>query len=271
MKKQISGFKYILMSGVLIWATSCEDSIITSVDEVNSTGYEVSEPFSYVLSLTDQSGIEMQSTNGSVTILTRENLDSLKITGKRRVRSESTEDAQEHLELLKVNIFEGNETIFISTEQPSQSHGRTYLVDYVIEMPIKWNVQISQINGNFDIATVIGDLNTELTNGNITLHKVYGTVRTQLVNGIISATVVVPDSGYCHLNNVNGQILLTIPDTTSALFHASVVNGSVAVHNLVITQMQSSPKEIQGRLGTGSGVISCILVNGQIIVSGTDK
>jgi len=210
----------------------------------------------------------MQTISGSITLQTFENQDVLKISGERRIESESIDDARENLHRLQVEIIEGSEEIYITTKQPEQNQGRNYKVMYIVELPQDWDVNLNQVNGNIEINNLQGDASIALVNGNVKLINSNGSTAANLVNGTINAVLRIPTPGYCHLNSVNGQILLSIPDTTSAQFRAAVVNGSVGVNNLILQNLQSTNKEVRGKLGEGDGSIDLQLVNGTIVVNG---
>jgi DUF4097 and DUF4098 domain-containing protein YvlB len=268
-KKQL--FYGICSLCVLLLLNSCDDGVFYTNDEVNNTNFAYSEPFSYEIQITDQMRIDMQTINGSITLQAIENQDVLKISGERRVESESIDDARENLYRLQVEIIEGSEEIYITTKQPEQNQGRNYKVTYIVELPQDWDVNLNQVNGNIEINNLQGDASVELVNGNVILNHIYGCTAANLVNGIINAQLTIPTPGYCHLHSVNGQIMLSIPDTTSAQFRATVVNGSVGVNNLILQDLQSTKKEVRGKLGEGEGTIDLQLVNGTIVVSGMNE
>jgi DUF4097 and DUF4098 domain-containing protein YvlB len=257
---------------ILIAQNACDESVITTNNNgnVNNTNFSACDSFRIEIPFENQSLLDMHTINGTITIYTTENTETIKLRGIRSVKSESIEDARHHLDLLQVNIQKGTEKVYVTTQQPDQSYGRTYTIDYIVEIPSKWNIHIDQINGNIDIDTVSGNMDVYLVNGNVILNKVYGCLRVDLINGVIKAAVSIPPAGFCILKNINGQILLSIPDTTSAHLRVSAVNGTVGVHNLLIHDLQSSPKEILGILGSGDGDINCTIINGEILIRGTD-
>jgi DUF4097 and DUF4098 domain-containing protein YvlB len=67
---------------------------------------------------------------------------------------------------------------------------------------------------------------------------------------------------------VNGNVSLTIPDSTSARVEAKTTNGAVSVSGLSIRDMSSSRTAVTGTLGGGSGVIRLTTVNGNVSLAG---
>ena len=119
-----------------------------------------------------------------------------------------------------------------------------------VVLQLTGNIALNQVNGQIILRKVTANLCVELTNGNI-----YGDIALLYM-------------GSCSVKTVNGQIDLHIPQNTSADFVASVVNGGITVHNLILHEIESSPKYLKGRLGDGAGTIELQVVNGTIYVTG---
>jgi DUF4097 and DUF4098 domain-containing protein YvlB len=256
---------------ILLLLLSCDDGVFYAENQVTNTNFAYSDSFSYEIPIVDQVRIDMQTINGSITLRSFENQTVLRISGERIVESESIEDARENLPRLQVDILEGAEEIYVTTKQPEQNQGRNYKVIYNVDCPQDWDVSLNQVNGNIEVTDFRGDAAIGLVNGNLILNQIYGSVAANLVNGIINALLRIPTPGYCHLHNVNGQILLSIPDTTSAQFCATVVNGSIGVNQIILQDLQSTKKEVRGKLGDGEGTIDLQLINGTIVVSGLNE
>jgi DUF4097 and DUF4098 domain-containing protein YvlB len=97
-----------------------------------------------------------------------------------------------------------------------------------------------------------------------TVHPQYANGRSYLVN----YTITIPSNLNITINNVNGSIQLEIPQTTSANFSASLVNGSISLHNLILHNEVVTNKSLHGTLGDGQGEISLNTKNGKIDVLG---
>jgi DUF4097 and DUF4098 domain-containing protein YvlB len=67
---------------------------------------------------------------------------------------------------------------------------------------------------------------------------------------------------------VNGNLILAIPQTTSAQFSAKTSNGLVNVNNLPLNNAQITSRSVTGILGSGEGTINIEAVNGTVTVSG---
>ena len=111
-----------------------------SCDDSSTTGpyFSASEDFNYKIAIKNRTSLQLNAINGSVEIEGTTNIDSVAISGERRVESDSQADADEHLQDLSVEISENEDKISIWTEQPDQSSGRNYIVEYNIQVPIDW-------------------------------------------------------------------------------------------------------------------------------------
>jgi len=237
-------------------------------DDVNSTNFSASDSFSYDIAVKKQSRVVINAINGQIEIVGRQNISTVKIWGERIVKSETEDDAAEHLKKLEVHVSDSNDGIFIQTEQPSNSNGRNYLVNYNLIIPVDWNVSIDHVNGTIKIDSLNGDISIDLVNGDIQLQEVNGNVDVQLTNGKIYSKQTLPEQGMCKMTAVNAQIQLYIPENTSANFAAGVTNGTVSVTNLNVQNLQSAHNFVNGVLGSGQGTIRLEAVNGTISASG---
>jgi hypothetical protein len=290
LKMKHNSYQKIAIILITLMFTFTFNSCIHTTDN-NDNNYRnkdhfASADFSYSINTDGLNQLELYAISGSVEITGSPNLDSVKIYGERRVESDSDADAQSHLAYLNVSITTVGNRLTVTTEQPDEPEGRNYLVFYHINIPDTWQTMIENINGNINISLLrnqaiinningeislsnfIGDLICVLTNGNINLGSIHGNINAMVVNGTISGNVTIPQAGSCLLNTTNGQISLSIPQNTSALFNASVVNGNISLSDLILQEINSSPQQISGILGNGEGDIRLRTVNGNILVTG---
>jgi DUF4097 and DUF4098 domain-containing protein YvlB len=237
-------------------------------DNVSNTDFVAKESFSYGVEVTDHTLLSLEGINGNVTITGLSGADSVIITGERRVGSESMQDAEAHLQELEVSVREIASEVYVKTIQPDKTHGRSYVVDYNITLPKELEVVVINVNGAVDIDSVNGSVSVQNVNGQVNLDEIIGSVSVNLVNGQIQAEVTLPKGGTITMTTVNGGIDLDIPQYTSAQFSATVVNGTIAISNLVLIGLVSTPTSLTGTLGTGEGTIVLTTVNGSISVSG---
>jgi DUF4097 and DUF4098 domain-containing protein YvlB len=269
MKVNLNRLTLLLPVVAFLALVSCGDNGGTGVDGcVDNTNFSAEEDFYFRIDVVAQSQLSLVGINGSISILGVSGADSVTISGTKRVRSESTEDAEEHLMLLEVNISDLQGEVLVSTSQPSPSYCRSYEVDYEIAIPEDFEVAIENVNGSITIDSIENDIDVAGVNGNVSLDDAVGSASVMIVNGQIDATVTLPADGTVGFFVSNGGISLSIPQSTSASFYASVTNGNITLTNLTPTGGVITPTLVTGTLGDGDGDISLAVTNGNIAATG---
>jgi hypothetical protein len=269
MKETLKRLIVPLVLFTLLVVLGCGDDGGTGVDDcVDNTNFSAEADFRYAVEVAAQNHLDLDGINGSITISGLSEADSVIVSGTRRVRSESTEDAEEHLELLAVDITDLQGEVRVSTRQPSPSHCRSYEVDYEITLPEDFEVSIEHINGSILIDSIEDDVVVVNVNGNLSLDDIAGSATAMIVNGQIDAMLTLPPAGTVDLFLTNGGISLGIPQSTSATFSAGVTNGNITVTNLTLADEVITATSHTGTLGGGDGDISLLVTNGNIAVTG---
>ena len=235
---------------------------------VNRTDFSATESFDYEILTKNKKRFRLNAINGSIDIEGSTDVTTVKIWGERIVRSESCEDAEEHLNNLKVSVVERQDEVFVETIQPESTHGRDYEVIYHVLLPKSWKVIVGNINGNVEVRTIEGDISIELINGTARLSDIVSNVVIGVTNGNIDSKSALPEHGTCRMSTVNGQISLTIPRETSANFNAYITNGDISISDLVLNNLYMTRRNTSGVLADGNGTISLEVINGQIKVKG---
>ena len=250
---------------VLILLTGCGNDTPTSATSMD--GGQATAPFSFNVPVAGQIRLRLEAINGTVDIAGSTSANTVSVTGVRRVRSDSAQDAGDHLPNLEVRVTEGVDVILVRTIQP-EDDDRDYVVDYVITMPRELAVIVNNVNGAIDVDSINNRVTVGNVNGGIGLTNIVGSTTVGLVNGQIDARITLPLGGTIDLETVNGGIDLSIPRNTSARLEARVLNGTVTVSNLPLRNSVQTPTSVVGTLGSGRGTISLGTVNGGIEVSG---
>jgi len=172
------------------------------------------------------------------------------------------------LDRLEVVVSVEGDAIVVRTEQPSDTQGRTFEVEYNLIIPERLKGNITNVNGNILIDAMDDDVEVITVNGNITLQDHFGSADVTSTNGNLDATVTISLGGVIDMNAVNGSIDLDIPASTSATFAARVANGDISTSNLSLDDAQSTPVSLTGVLGDGDGEIDIETVNGNIVLQG---
>ncbi len=242
---------------------ACEDDLTGG--NMNQTA---PEPFSFAIEATGASVLELDAKNGEITITGVSADDSVRVEGVREVRSNSIEDAEARLDDLEVVWRVVGDTVIIETEQPEDTEGRTYQVEYNITLPRNFEVVVVSANAAIAIGSIDNSVSVLVGNGVVDLDGVQGDVFIDVGNGEVLGTLTLPTDGTLQVQIGNGLIDLGIPTSTSAEFLATVGNGTISISNLTLQNQQSTNTSLSGRLGAGDGEIRLTVGNGIITVTG---
>ncbi|UCC71915.1 MAG: DUF4097 family beta strand repeat protein [Gemmatimonadota bacterium] len=223
--------------------------------------------FSFTVEVTTQVRLRVAGVNGAIVVIGVPGSTSLLVEGVRRVTSDSQEDADAHLDSLEVLVEEGVEELLVSTDQPAQSGGRSYVVNYEVRVPDDLAVVIENANGAIVVLSISNNVDIVNGNGDILLESISGSSSVQLGNGAIDAEITLPLDGFIGMNVGNGAITLGIPQSTSAWLAAQTGVGRVNVVNLTLQDAEITNSSVSGRLGDGEGDIVLNLGNGDITVA----
>ncbi len=226
------------------------------------------ETFSFEVAVENQHRIRLETINGNVEINGKSGARSVIVTGERLVESSSLRDAEDHLDEIAVQVRDLGEEVFVRTEQPRHSQGRSYIVHYTITVPKDLEVDVRHFNGNIAVEAIENHVSVENFNGNVLLGHIVGNASVQVFNGNIDSDVTLPRDGTIKLTTNNGNIDLAIPTSTSATLAASVLNGLIHTSNLTLHDQSDSPRSLDGTLGEGEGAIELTTLNGIISVTG---
>ncbi len=217
--------------------------------DIDPKPYQAAAEFSFEVSLKEQTTIHLRGINGDVQLVGSDLVSKVKVSGTRRVRSDSQEDADAHLPLLEVRAEEGSEEILLESRHP-RNDSRDYAVDYTVTFPRHLDAWV------------------ENTNGDVSLEGLMGDAVVKLVNGEIYAGLTLPPRGIADLFTVNGKLDLVIQRDASAQFQATLTHGTILTSNLDLQEEVVTPRSVTGRMGDGAGSVSLALVNGDIRARG---
>ncbi len=160
-----------------------------------SGGQQAQAEFFFERDATGRTEFRLEGINGNIDVIAESGTEELTVGGFRRVRSSSLADAQEQLERLQVVVSIEGDAIVIRTEQPSDTQGRTFEVEYNLIVPDRLEGIIRNVNGNVLIDAMDDDVEVITTNGNITLQDHFGSADVTSTNGNLDATVTISPGG----------------------------------------------------------------------------
>lgn len=225
------------------------------ISVVSNTNFEAVESFNFVVPVVNHTLFTLIGVNGEININGNAGANSVTITGIKRVLSDSVEDAQAHLQDLKVNVQDLLSEIRVETIQPANTGGRAYIVNYTVTLPKYLKNNVTNLNGIVTLDSIDNDVTVLNMNGNATLTNITGSASASILNGQIQAAITLPLNGVIDMTTLNGDIDLEIPVNTSAVLSASVTVGTITTQNLVLQIMVKTPTFLSGTLGNGQGTI----------------
>lgn len=256
---------------------------------------EQREEFSITKNLRAEGVLDVENSNGAVTVLGVSDGNQIRVTGEKIARGRNESDATVALGKIEVKVVETETGLSVRTVVPDDlSSNSSYVVTYKIEVPRSWGVRVTNANGNVSIngvrksaaATVangavqlndvIGDVHVKVANGGInTTGQVpaSGTCTIHTTNGAINARLIVDPSASCDLATTNGAITLSLPASTSAGVAAKTSVGRISVQGLEFsnkTKNQSlvGGESFSGTLGAGAGRVKLAVTHGAIALKG---
>jgi hypothetical protein len=257
------------VADIALLSTGCISGVVDLDDDWDHSGKaEAAVAFSATLPLGSQTAIKIVGANGTVRVWGDPAAQEVTVDGVRRVRSDTRADAEANLPRLKV-VTEAHSSEFeVRTIQPTNTHGRTYVVDYDITVPIDLCTKVTHGNGSVRIDGMVADVDVTHGNGEVELVDLVGSHWVSLGNGEVSAWAHLPAGGQIVHSVGNGSVFLSVQREVSASFGAKVGNGTISLTGLDLQQAVSGKRHLHGVLGSGAGLIDLSAGNGQIRVQG---
>ncbi len=262
---------------ILIFIAACGGGGINTDFSVNNDGFDfkaaepkyfADETYVKKLPLAGNIRIRLEGINGNIEIEGLDDIDFITVVGRKWAGSDSLQDAEVQLKRLEIQVTNNNDEILVQTLQPGYRQGRQYTVDYEITVPSDLEVEVNLENGDVDVQGVQNSVLVNAVNGEVFIWDITGSAVVALVNGSINSSVTLFPNDEIRLSTENGNVDLSIPTSTSAIFEAYAGSGSITTSNLELVASAQNSDSLTGTLGDGEGVIEVDTVNGNIRVVG---
>ena len=127
------------------------------------------------------------------------------------------------------------------------------------------HVEVASVNEDVTLVDIAGDLTVETTNGDIALHRIRsGSARASTVNGDIEYEGTIGEGGRYSFATHNGDIALTVPESTSATVTVSTYHGDFESAFPVRLTGATRDRQFDFTLGAGSARVELESFNGEI-------
>ena len=142
--------------------------------------------------------------------------------------------------------------------------GESRYIEYRIEVPARFAVEVSNVSGEIDVTGVRGATELTTVNGSIDVTSPGAELKARSVNGSIEAIFVEAFNG-AKFRTVNGPVDITIPAKASFICNVSQVNGGFE-SNIPIELRRRSRGEISGVFGQGDqkSSLDVTTINGDV-------
>jgi len=264
----------------------------------SSSKARVEEQFRHTIPVGRYSRIKVSNMRGTVTVTGQPGADSIRIVAAKALWASTPEEARAALADLNVVITPQGGTLEIGTEHPEEwDSGRAfffslfkfrrgdkyrYEVNFTITVPASFLVQVESMTGEVTI-TNVRDADVEIVNGGISLAQVE-MIRAKAINGSIeidscSMTMdletingsvhacMVHETRSVRIATVNGNIILSVPQTMGADLDIHTVNGGVRAEGLPLKNLHQDYGHLRGTLGNGGVPVKLETINGSITVT----
>jgi hypothetical protein len=212
--------------------------------------------------------------NGTVTV---EGYDGDAVEVDIEIRGPS----KESLNAVSVTASQSGGELRLKTEYEDSAADEAS-VELTIQCPSGVLVEkIQTTNGAVEVTGVAGDPTLKSENGSVTARKVDGMVSLSTSNGKITAREIGAIGGAktsngsisidipaikkdVKIQTTNGNIEAALAPSLNAAISATTTNGSVDIHDLDLSSVQTAKTSISGILGEGTHNLSFTVTNGSI-------
>lgn len=189
--------------------------------------------------------LDVESSNGRITIRGVANVQTASVTVTKRSRGETLEQAQDRVDRVTYQVTQqGNRTElrYRSTEQDDDVR-RYSGVDFELVVPMETQVEVRTSNGAIEVVRVQGETRLDTSNGSIDMRECIGTVDAETSNGRID---IADHVGNVTADTSNGEIWM---EDVAGRIDAETSNGSI--------HFTGRPADgVQNRLDTSNGSIT---------------
>lgn len=208
----------------------------------------------------------LNNVNGNIKI--KDGPDSNISVRAEKIAYVSKKDMDKKLDNISILIDTSGNVIRIDSETRKKkslfsfSFKKNDKVNYDIELPPNFDVQIDNTNGNVNISGLQGEIETDIINGNIKLDNVTGKTVLDITNGKVNAAL--DSSNGLKVNIINGSVKLELGNSFGGKFVLDVTNGKINYNDIKFDDVVSDKKSLKGNLGDSDSKIQIDVTNGKI-------
>lgn len=242
---------------------------------------EVTDKFHKEIEVGNLDGINIQTTNGSITITGYEQ-EKLVIDADISVKGKKLEVCQSLIDKVTIYVQEDDGVLEIDTKYRKKK-GYKISISFRLDTPNWMKIDATSINGSISVSDITRSVEVSTTNGSVNCRGVTGGIEAHTLNGsvnfmsvagnLIAATVngnvscesVVVMPSTIEFATVNGSISLELGAVPDANIEAQTFNGRINLAGLPDIVISERPiKSFEAVLGDGTGDYEFTTINGNI-------
>jgi len=175
--------------------------------------------------------------------------EEVKMVATKSISSWGTDDPEELLDRIKIEITSQPKNLRIHTRYPTFSWIKNARVDYRLWIPEDTSVQLESVSGTIQMEEHLNWVYAKTVSGNIKLNNIKGNVEVKTVSGQVSARQI---KGGIRANSVSGNLIFR--DSQGSLSYLHTTSGKIEAELTAIDEDASSMS-----LSTVSGGITLYL------------
>jgi len=236
-------FGLVGLVAALLLLAGCEEEDV--VGAFGSANVSATETETIDLVLEARLSLDIESSNGAVSIRGVAGIQTASVTIRKRSRGDTLEEAQDRVNRIVVRLEQNGpelRLIYRGSEQETEVR-RVSGVDFDVIVPAEARVNVETSNGAIDLAAILGTIRLDTSNGAIDVRRSEGSLFAETSNGRVE---VVDFVGELRIDTSNGAIWL---EDVVGLVDAETSNGSI--------RYSGSPADgVANRLRTSNGSIT---------------
>lgn len=233
------------------------------------TGIEARDAWLQTYTVKPGATLVVHETNGKVHVTATDG-DRIEVSATKVTKAPSEDAAKQMLK--EFNISENATADRVELDGTAQSlnlgFGRSRWVEYEIKVPRSAAVTIKTTNSEVSANGIGGFFRVETVNGRIAADGLGDGADVSAINGAVDlAFSKVAESGI-RCKTTNGQIIITIPQSSKARITGSVMNGVIHTEHLQVQATDESRRRLDATVGGGGPEIRLESTNGEVRVVG---
>ena len=213
----------IIVLAVLMIAFLLAENIFAALDRVEKVVEE-----SFILETNGSFSLTNVSGNIDVNSWDKE---EVKMMAKKSISSWGTDNPEELLNKIEIEISSQPKKLKIHTRYPVLSWVKNVRVDYQLWIPATSSTQLESVSGNIQMADHLNRVHAKTVSGNIKLNNIKGNVEVKTVSGKVNALQI---KGDIKANSVSGNLIFRDCEGRFSSLHST--SGNIEAELLTLDE-----------------------------------